>query len=288
VRNQSAAIAVGMREDLSLSVYMKEISAIPLLTIEEERKLGRRIRTRRDKKSLDRLVISNLRFVVHLAKNYVNRGLSLADIIHEGNLGLIRAANAFDERRGVRFISYAQWWIRQCILLAIARQVRMIRLPMNKEGMLHKVHKLGVRMRDRLGREPTYSEIAEEMDVPERELIETMNLASFHLSLYATEGADGEQSLSNLIPEESVPPPDDRLIDEGLRWDVRRAVHLLTPREARILELYFGIDCERTHTLEEIGELHGLSKERVRQIKERALQRLLRCADAKKLYTYLN
>jgi len=283
-----SAFAVGLKEDLSLGVYLKEISAIPLLTPDQEKKLGKRVRTRKDKRAMDQLVRSNLRFVVHLAKNYVNRGLSLADLIHEGNLGLIRAAQGFDDRRGVRFISYAQWWIRQCILLAIARQSRIIRLPMNKEGMLNKAHKLGTSMRETLGRDPTIGEIADELKVPERELQETMNLANFHLSLDSSEGTDGEQALANFIPEEEIPLPDEKLIEKSMRWDVRRAIGDLSDRESKILRLYFGVESERSHTLEEIGGEFGLSKERVRQIKERALDKLKKGTDAMKLASYLN
>jgi len=284
----ASAFAIGLKSDHSLGVYLREIGAIPLLTPDEERKLGRRVRTRGDKAAIDKLVTANLRFVVHLAKNYANRGLSLADVIHEGNLGLIRAAEGFDERRGVRFISYAQWWIRQCILLAIAKQSRMIRLPMNKEGLVHKAFKVGDQMRGKLGREPSNSELAGALDVSETDLMETMNLATFHLSLDAGESSDGETSLANVIADERVPLPDDRLIDESMRWDVARAVETLTPREAEILRLYYGVDCDRPHTLEEIGAAHRLSKERVRQLKERALQRLARGAESKKLQSYLN
>ncbi len=284
----ASAFAIGLKQDHSLGVYLREIGEYSLLTPDEERKLGRRVRTKQDKAALDQLVTANLRFVVHLAKKYANRGLSLADVIHEGNLGLIRAAEGFDERRGVRFISYAQWWIRQCILLAIAKQSRMIRLPMNKQGTLHKVYKVGDQMRNTLGREPSHAEIAEAMNIPENDLMETMNLSTFHLSLDAGESSDGEQSLANVIADESVPLPDDRLIDESMRWDVQRAIELLTPREAEILRLYYGIECDRPHTLEEIGAVHRLSKERVRQLKERALQRLARGTDAKKLQSYLN
>jgi len=284
----ASAFAIGLKHEQSLGIYLREIGAIPLLTPEEERRLGKRVRTRGDKAAIDRLVTANLRFVVHLAKNYANRGLSLADVIHEGNLGLIRAAEGFDERRGVRFISYAQWWIRQCILLAIAKQSRMIRLPMNKEAMLHRAAKAGQEMRGKLEREPSNSEIADALDIPEKDLIETMNLSSFHLSLDAGESSDGDQSLANVIADESVPLPDDRLIDDSMRWDVQRAVEQLDGRDAQILRLYYGIDCDRPHTLEEIGAVHRLSKERVRQIKERALLRLARGAESKKLQSYLN
>ncbi len=275
-------------EDRSLAVYLREISAIPLLTEREEKDLGRRVRTRKDKRAMDRLVRSNLRFVVHLAKNYVNRGLPLADLIHEGNLGLIRAARGFDETRGVRFISYAQWWIKQCILYAITRQVRMVRLPMNKEGMVNRVHRVIDETRARLGREPSYAEVADVLQVPERELEETMSLANFHLSIDSTEWMEGDQSLGDVLAEERIPLPDEDLIERSLRHDVRDAVGLLSEREATILRLYFGIECNRPHTLEEIGAKFRLSKERVRQLKERAMKRLRRSAESKKLASYLN
>jgi RNA polymerase primary sigma factor len=276
------------REDRSLAVYLREISTIPLLTAEQEKELGRRVRTRKDKRAMDHLVRANLRFVVHLAKSYVNRGLPLADLIHEGNLGLIRAARGFDETRGVRFISYAQWWIKQCILYAITRQVRMIRLPMNKEGMVNRVHRVIDETQARLGREPSYGEIADILHVPARELEHTMSLATFHLSLESTEWMEGEQSLGDFIPEERTLSPDEDLIERSLRHDVRSAMALLAPRETRILRLYFGIESERPHTLEEIGAEFGLSKERVRQIKERAMRKLRKGAESKKLVSYLN
>lgn len=285
---QSSPYAAALQEDRSLSVYLKEISAIPLLTEKEEKELGRRVRTKKDKRAMDQLVRANLRFVVHLAKNYVNRGLPLADLIHEGNLGLIRAARGFDETRGVRFISYAQWWIKQCILYAISRQARMVRLPMNKEGMVNKVHRTMERMHAELGREPSYAEVAEVLEVPEQELLETMNLANFHLSLDAGDRTNGEQALADFIPEERLPLPDESLIERSLRADVQRAMSALTEREARILRLYFGIESGRPHTLEEIGTVYRLSKERVRQIKEKALKKLRKSADAKKLLSYLN
>jgi RNA polymerase primary sigma factor len=277
----------GMREDRSLAVYLREISAIPLLTEDEEKDLGRRVRTRKDKRAIDRLVRSNLRFVVHLAKNYVNRGLPLADLIHEGNLGLIRAARGFDETRGVRFISYAQWWIKQCILYAITKQVRMVRLPMNKEGMVSRVHRAIDESRSRLGREPSYAEIADLLRISERELQETMGLASFHLSLESSEWGDG-QPLADVLAEERIPLPDEDLVERSLRHDVQHAIESLTEREATILRLYFGIECDRPHTLEEIGATFHLSKERVRQLKERAMKRLRRSAESKKLASYLN
>lgn len=282
------AFGAAFHEDRSLAVYLREISAIPLLTEQEEKDLGRRVRTRKDKRAMDRLVRSNLRFVVHLAKNYVNRGLPLADLIHEGNLGLIRAARGFDETRGVRFISYAQWWIKQCILYAITRQVRMVRLPMNKEGMVNRVHRVIDETRARLGREPSYAEVADVLQVPERELEETMSLANFHLSIDSTEWMEGDQSLGDVLAEERIPLPDEDLIERSLRHDVRDAVGLLSEREATILRLYFGIECNRPHTLEEIGAKFRLSKERVRQLKERAMKRLRRSAESKKLASYLN
>ncbi len=282
------AFWAGLQEDRSLGLYLREISAIPLLTEQEEKDLGRRVRTRKDKRAMDRLVRSNLRFVVHLAKNYVNRGLPLADLIHEGNLGLIRAARGFDETRGVRFISYAQWWIKQCILYAITRQVRMVRLPMNKEGMVNRVRRVIDETRARLGREPSYAEVADVLQVPERELEETMGLANFHLSLESSEWMQGDQSLADVLAEERIPLPDEDLIERSLRHDVRDAIGLLSEREATILRLYFGIECDRPHTLEEIGAKFRLSKERVRQLKERAMKRLRRSAESKKLASYLN
>lgn len=278
----------GNDHDRSLSVYLREISAIPLLTQAEEKVLGRRVRTRKDKRAMDQLVRANLRFVVHLAKNYVNRGLPLADLIHEGNLGLIRAARGFDETRGVRFISYAQWWIKQCILYSITKQVRMIRLPLNKEGMVNRVHRVIDETRARLGREPSYAEIADILKVPQRELEETMSLANFHLSLESSEWMEGEQSLGDFIPEVGIPLPDEDLIERSLRHDVRSAIQSLSAREAKILRLYFGIECERPHTLEEIGAVYGLSKERVRQIKEQAMRRLRKSTESKRLVSYLN
>jgi RNA polymerase primary sigma factor len=284
----NAAYNAALHEDRSLATYLKEISVYPLLTVDEEKALGRRVRTRSDKRAMDRLVQSNLRFVVHLAKSYVNRGLPLADLIHEGNLGLIRAARGFDETRGVRFISYAQWWIKQCILYAISRQARMVRLPMNKEGLVNKARRITAEMHARLGREPSIHEVAEQLDVNAEELLETMNLANFHLSLDASDRSGSEQTLADFIPEDRIPLPDEALIDRSLQADVRTAIEGLTERESRIIRLYYGIDDDHPRTLEEIGDEYNLSKERVRQIKEKAILKLRRSADAKKLASYFN
>jgi len=284
----NSAFGAALHEDRSLAIYLREIGKIPLLTVEDERALGKRVRTRNDKRAIDRLVQSNLRFVVHLAKNYVNRGLPLADLIHEGNLGLIRAARGFDETRGVRFISYAQWWIKQCILYAISRQSRMVRLPMNKEALVNRARRVTAEMHARLGREPSSAEVAEALEVTEEELVETVNLANFHLSLDASDRDGGEQTLGDFIPDERIPLPDEALIERSLRADVRGAIDLLSERESRILRLYYGIELDRPHTLEEIGDEYNLSKERIRQIKEKAIAKLGRSTDAKKLASYLN
>jgi RNA polymerase primary sigma factor len=273
-------------DDRSLDVYLKEISSVPLLTQEEEIELARRIK-QGDKSALQHLTKANLRFVVSVAKHYKNQGLSLPDLINEGNVGLIKAASRFDETKGYKFISYAVWWIRQAILQALAEHSRIVRLPLNRAGTLHKIGRSSEELGQEYGREPTAAEIARELDMTEEEVEDTLRVSSHHLSLDAAlDGGEGNRLL-DLLKDDSTPSPDERLMDDALREDVRRALRTLTPREAEVITLYFGIGRDRPCTLEEIGHHLGLTRERVRQIKEKAIRRLRHASRSRRLRAHL-
>ena len=275
----------GRYGESSLDQYLKEISAYPLLSREEEVELAQGIR-RGDEESLDKLVRSNLRFVVSVAKKYQNQGVALSDLINEGNLGLIRAAHKFDETKGIKFISYAVWWIRQAILQALAEQSRIVRVPLNRAGALHRIGKRSAALLQELGREPTVEELADELDISEDEVRRTLSLSQTHLSLDAPLTPGEDNRLLDYLPDQFAPGPDDETYDRALMDTVEEALGTLKEREAKILRLYFGLDSQEPMTLEEIGSILGITRERVRQIKEKALLRLRHASRARFLETF--
>ncbi len=272
--------------DHSLDKYLKEIGSEPLLATEEEIELARLIKTG-DDMALEKLTRANLRFVVCVAKQYQNQGLSLGDLINEGNLGLIKAANRFDESRGYKFISYAVWWIRQAILQALAEQSRVVRLPLNRVGAFNKIGKVFNELEQVYEREPSAAEIAAELDMSIFEVSDTLNLSNRHLSLDAPFSPDEESRLLDILENEDFPTPDNSLIKESLKIEVEYALSTLTLREAEVIKLYFGLGLEHPLTLEEIGEKFNLTRERVRQIKEKALRRLRHNSRSKTLKSFL-
>jgi len=275
-----------IKSDYSLDQYLQEIGDVQLLSQDEEIDLARRIRDG-DEASLERLTKANLRFVVSVAKQYQSQGLSLNDLINEGNLGLIKAANRFDETRGFKFISYAVWWIRQSILQALAEQSRIVRLPLNRVGTMNKIGKAFSLLEQEFEREPSAEEIANQLDITDFEVSDTIQKFGRHLSLDAPFSEEEENRLLDIIENNEQPAPDNTLISESLRIELERALATLTPREAEVVKLYFGIDRETPMTLEEIGEYFQLTRERVRQIKEKALRRLRHTSRSKPLRTYL-
>lgn len=271
----------------SLDQYLREISQYPLISREEEVELARRIKEG-CQESLDKLVRSNLRFVVSVAKKYQNQGVSLADLINEGNLGLIRAAHKFDETKGIKFISYAVWWIRQAILQALAEQSRIVRVPLNRAGTLHRIGKRSSALQQELGREPTVGEIAEGLDIPEEEVAKTLSISQSHLSLDAPLTPGEDNKLLDYLPDTQRPGPDDETFERALSESIGEVLSTLKEREAKILKLYYGLDGQEPMTLEEIGSLLGITRERVRQIKEKALNRLRHVSRAKALESFLS
>lgn len=261
------------RQQRMLDQYLQEIGQIPLLTPQEEVELARRIKIS-DQEALHRLTRANLRFVVSVAKKYQGQGLTLADLINEGNYGLIKAAQRFDETRGFKFISYAVWWIRQAILQALAEQSRVVRLPLNRIGTISKIRKTSARLAQQHERPPNIEELAEELGVDPEKIREAMQHTGRHLSMDAPFNEDDDNSLLDVLPNDEDTSPDDTLMDESLKIDIERALSMLHPREAEITRLYFGIGREHPLTLEEIGQRFGLTRERVRQIKEKALRKL--------------
>jgi len=274
-------------EDRSLDLYLREIGETPLINAAEEVELAKRIR-KGDQKALEKLTKANLRFVVSVAKQYQNQGLSLADLINEGNIGLIKAAKRFDETRGFKFISYAVWWIRQAILQALAEQSRIVRLPLNRVGTLHKIGKVSSSLQQDLGREPSPNEIAVELSLTEGEVSDTLKISNSHLSLDAPFSASEDNSLIDILEDEMQPSPDESLLSESLKVEIEKALDTLTPREAEVINLYFGLNHEKPLTLEEIGARFSLTRERVRQIKEKAIRRLRHASRSKALRAYLN
>lgn len=271
--------------DSSLDQYLKEISIYPLLKREDEIELAQGIR-KGDEEALDKLVRSNLRFVVSVAKKYQNQGVALSDLINEGNVGLIRAAHKFDETKGIKFISYAVWWIRQAILQALAEQSRIVRVPLNRAGALHRIGKRSAALLQELGREPTVEELADELDLSEDEVRRTLSLSQTHLSLDAPLTPGEDNRLLDYLPDQFAPGPDDETYDRALLNTVEEALGTLKEREAKILRLYFGLDSQEPMTLEEIGAILGITRERVRQIKEKALLRLRHASRARFLETF--
>lgn len=276
------------RESQSLDKYLQEIGRVELLDQDTEIELAKRIQSNAPDadRALERLVKANLRFVVSVAKQYQNQGLSLGDLINEGNLGLIKAARRFDVNRGFKFISYAVWWIRQSILQALAEQSRIVRLPLNRVGALNKIGKKFNELEQEFEREPTPQELAEALDMTPEEIAETMRLAGKHLSVDAPLQQGEDNRLLDIIPNEQQLPPDSELIHESLRMEINYVISSLTDREAEVVKLYFGLDGQ-TLTLEEIGEKFGLTRERVRQIKEKAIRRLRHTNRTKSLKAFL-
>ena len=276
------------RETASLDKYLQEIGRVDLITAEEEVELARKIKAG-DQLALEKLTKANLRFVVSVSKQYQNQGLSLPDLINEGNLGLIKAAQRFDETRGFKFISYAVWWIRQSILQALAEQSRIVRLPFNKIGSHNKINKAFARLEQEFERPPTAAELAETLDMTLDEVKQSMKNAGRHVSMDAPL-KDGDESSSNMydvLQTGDTPSPDTDLMTESLRKEIERSLRTMTPREADVVRLYFGLNGEHPMTLEEIGERFDLTRERVRQIKEKAIQRLRHRSRSKNLRRYL-
>ena len=261
------------RSQQMLDQYLQEIGTIDLLTADDEVRLTKRVKEG-DEEALHQMVRANLRFVVSVAKRYQGQGLSLADLINEGNYGLIKAAQRFDETRGFKFISYAVWWIRQAILQALAEQSRVVRLPLNRIGTLSKVRKASARLTQTFNRPPNVEELAAELDLKPEKVRDALRHQVRHLSMDAPLGDDDDGSLLDVLQSDEGAPPDERLLDESVRVDVERALSGLPEREAEITRLYFGIGREAPMTLEEIGQEYDLTRERVRQIKEKALRKL--------------
>jgi RNA polymerase primary sigma factor len=278
--------ARGGHNDRALDTYLKEISAFPLLTRQDEADLATRIR-QGDEAALGRLVRSNLRFVVSVARKYQNQGVALGDLVNEGNLGLIRAARKFDGTRGIKFISYAVWWIRQAILQTLAEQGRIVRIPLNRAGEIHRISRRAAALRQELGREPTATELAGETGLPRDEVERAMTISQTHVSLNAPMTPGEDNGLIDHLPDRSSVGPDERAYERALAKSVEYALEGLPEREARIIRLYYGLfDGQEPMTLEQIARLLGVTRERVRQIKERALVRLRHASRARSLESF--
>ena len=274
------------RETASLDKYLQEIGKVDLITADEEVELAQRIKAG-DQIALEKLTKANLRFVVSVAKQYQNQGLTLPDLINEGNLGLIKAAQRFDETRGFKFISYAVWWIRQSILQALAEQSRIVRLPLNKIGSINKINKTYAFLEQAHERIPSAEEIAKELDMTINDVKESMKNSGRHVSMDAPLVEGEDSNLYDVLRSGESPNPDRALLHESLRTEITRALQTLTPREADVISLYFGLGDQHPMTLEEIGETFDLTRERVRQIKEKAIRRLKHTSRSKILKTYL-
>lgn len=273
------------RESASLDKYLQEIGHEEMISVEEEVALAQRIKEG-DQEALEKLTKANLRFVVSVAKQYQNQGLSLPDLINEGNLGLIKAAQKFDETRGFKFISYAVWWIRQSILQAIAEQSRLVRMPLNQVGSANKTNKMLNRFEQKNERRPSLEEIAEEIDLPEEKIIDAMKVSTRHVSMDAPISDDADNSLLDILPNNNAPATDSELVQESLKEEIGRTLQTLGERERSVIEAFFGIN-QPELTLEEIGDRFGLTRERVRQIKEKAIRRLRHNTKNKILKSYL-
>jgi RNA polymerase primary sigma factor len=276
------------RETASLDKYLQEIGRVELLTADDEVYLAQKIREG-DKAALERLTKANLRFVVSVAKQYQNQGMSLPDLINEGNLGLIKAAERFDETRGFKFISYAVWWIRQSILQALAEQARIVRLPLNKIGTINKINKAYSELEQRFERPPSAEELAEFLECTVADVHQSLKNSGRHFSMDAplVEGDESASSMYDVLPNDSLPSPEGQLVLESLRKDIERSLSTLTAREGDVVRLYFGLNGRHPLTLEEIGERFELTRERVRQIKEKAIRRLKHTSRSRMLQSYL-
>ena len=274
------------RETASLDKYLQEIGKVDLITAEEEVELAQRIKDG-DQIALEKLTKANLRFVVSVAKQYQNQGLTLPDLINEGNLGLIKAAQRFDETRGFKFISYAVWWIRQAILQALAEQGRLIRLPLNRVGTITKITKAAEKLEAEMGRPPKVEEISHQLDVKTEEVFNALQYSRRHSSLDAPFAEGEDSSLINVIEDEQEKDPDNKVMDTSMKEEIASALSTLTERERSVIEMYFGINRDRSFTLNEIGEQFSLTRERVRQIKEKAIRRLAHKTRSEPLRVYL-
>ncbi len=274
------------RENASLDKYLQEIGRLELITAEEEVVLAQKIK-KGDVKALEKLTKANLRFVVSVSKQYQNQGLSLPDLINEGNLGLIKAAQRFDETRGFKFISYAVWWIRQSILQALAEQSRIVRLPLNKIGSINKINKAFSKLEQEFEREPTAAEIAKVLELSETEVKESMKNAGRHISMDAPLISGEDSNMYDVLKSGDSPSPEKELMTDSLRREIERALQTLSEREADVIRYFFGLSGNHALTLEEIGEKFDLTRERVRQIKEKGLRRLKHVSKSKILKTYL-
>jgi len=266
--------------------YLQEIGNVPLLNPAEEISLAQRIRAG-DEAALEHLTKANLRFVVSVAKQYQNQGLSLNDLINEGNIGLIKAARRFDETRGFKFISYAVWWIRQSILQALAEQSRVVRLPLNKIGTLSKIGRIFSDLEQEFEREPSSEEIADQLEISEDEVTNTLQMSGRHVSMDEPLNDSDDNTLIDVLENADQAPPDRELMEESLKIEIQRALETLTPRESEVIRLYFGLDNDHPLTLEEIGAMFNLTRERVRQIKEKAIRRLRHTSRSSVLRHYL-
>ncbi len=285
MRQLKIAKSITNRETASLEKYLQEIGHEELISVEEEVELAQRIR-KRDRKALEKLTRANLRFVVSVAKQYQNQGLSLSDLINEGNMGLIKAAEKFDETRGFKFISYAVWWIRQSILQAIAEQSRIVRLPLNQVGSVNKINRILNKFEQEYERHPSIEEIAEKTDIPHDKIEDAIKVNGRHVSMDAPFSDSEENSLLDVLVNDDAPMADKALVMESLRKEIGRVLQALNERERNIIEAFFGIN-QPEMTLEEIGDKYGLTRERVRQIKEKAIRRLRHNTNNKFLRTYL-
>jgi RNA polymerase primary sigma factor len=274
------------RDTPSLDKYLQEIGRVELISPEEEVLLARKIKTN-DPDALGKLVKANLRFVVSVAKQYQNQGMGLPDLINEGNLGLMKAAQRFDETRGFKFISYAVWWIRQSILQALAEQARIVRLPVNKIGSINRINKAFARLEQEFEREPSSQEIADMLEMIPEDVKESLKTNGRTISMDAPISMEEENTMYDVMQNPDTPSPDKNLINESLAWEIERALSSLSPRESKVLKLYFGLGMKHPFTLEEIGEELKLTRERVRQIKEKAIKRIQFTTRCKILKTYL-
>ncbi len=275
------------RESLALDKYLNDIGKITMLNAEEEAEMARRIKAG-DNDALERLTEANLRFVVSVAKQYQNQGLSLSDLINEGNVGLMKAATRFDETKGFKFISYAVWWIRQSILQAIVEYSRIVRLPLNKVGSYNKVNEAFLNFVQQFEREPSHEELGELLDMTPKEISTMIKGNSRHLSVDAPiSGEDGDATMLDLISQGDEGSPDLKLMEQSLKDEVDHGLAILSPREVNVISSYYGLKGHKSLTLEEIGEMYGLTRERVRQIKERAIRRLRKSYNSKQLKSYL-
>ena len=274
------------REITSLDKYLQEIGRLEMITPEEEVVLAQKIK-QGDQAALDKLTKANLRFVVSVAKQYQNQGMSLPDLINEGNVGLIKAAQRFDETRGFKFISYAVWWIRQSILQALAEQSRIVRLPLNKIGSMNKINKAFAKLEQEYERTPNYEEVAATLDIPDNEVRESMRHSGKHLSMDAPLANDEDNTMYDFMRSDEDTTPESELMYESLKTEINRAVSTLSPKEADIIRMFFGLDGYTPMTLDEIGEKFYLTRERVRQIKEKAIKRLKQTSRSSILKSYL-